>query len=85
MCHNFNLNKLKDSLIMIYRGIGTGLILLLFAPLVPYNFSPMFFYLCIFQGFLIAYLDNRLFNAANSFGAEVTSVIQPIIILILTV
>ncbi len=70
---------------MIYRGIGTGLILLLFAPLVSYNFSPMFFYLCIFQGFLIAYLDNRLFNAANSFGAEVTSVIQPIIILILTV
>lgn len=73
--------KLKGSLIMIYRGIGAGLLLLLLVPFVPYNFGSMFFYLCIFQGFLIAYLDNRLFNAANRFGAEVTSVIQPISVL----
>lgn len=73
--------KLKGSLIMIYRGLGTGLFLLLFVPFIPHQFSPTFYYMCIFQGFLIAYLDNRLFNAANRFGAEVTSVIQPISVL----
>lgn len=73
--------KLKGSLVMIYRGMGAAVVLLPFVPFVSGVGNPMFYYLCIFQGFLIAYLDNRLFNAASRFGAEITSVIQPISVL----
>ncbi len=73
--------KLKGSLIMIYRGVGAAAVLLPFALVVPGIDNPMFYYLCIVQGFLIAYLDNRLFNAAGRFGAELTSMIQPISVL----
>lgn len=73
--------KLKGSLVMIYRGIGTALVLLPFVPLVNGVENYTFYYVCLFQGLLIAYLDNRLFNAANRFGAELTSVIQPISVL----
>lgn len=73
--------KLKGSLVMIYRGIGAALVLLPFIPFVQGVGNPNFYYLCLFQGLMIAYLDNRLFNAANRFGAELTSVIQPISVL----
>ena len=70
--------KLKGSLVMIYRGIGAAIVLLPFVPLIQGVDNPNFYYLCLVQGVLIAYLDNRLFNAANRFGAEMTSIIQPI-------
>lgn len=70
--------KLKGSLVMIYRGIGAGLVLLPFVFFAPLIKDPNFYYVCVLQGFLIAYLDNRLFNAAKKFGAELTSIIQPI-------
>lgn len=70
--------KLKGSLVMIYRGIGTALVMLPFAFLVPALDTPVFYYLCIFQGLVIAYFDNRMFNAAKIFGAETTAVIQPL-------
>ena len=70
--------KLKGSLVMIYRGIGAAIFLLPFVPLIQGVANPNFYYLCLVQGVLIAYLDNRLFNAANRFGAEITSVIQPV-------
>ncbi len=70
--------KLKGSLVMIYRGVGAAVVLLPFVPLIQGMADPNFYYLCLVQGVLIAYLDNRLFNAANRFGAEMTSVIQPI-------
>lgn len=73
--------KLKGSLVMIYRGIGAAVLLTPFIPLVAGVENASFYYLCILQGFLIAYLDNRLFNAANRFGAELTGVIQPISVL----
>lgn len=73
--------KLKGSLVMIYRGIGAALVLLPFVPFVSGVENQNFYYLCIFQGVLIAYLDNRLFNAASRFGAELTSMIQPISVL----
>ncbi len=70
--------KLKGSQVMIYRGIGAALILLPFTFFVDRVENQTFYWLCIVQGFLIAYLDNRLFNAANRFGAEITSIIQPL-------
>ena len=70
--------KLKGSLVMIYRGIGAAIFLLPFVPLIQGVANPNFYYLCLVQGVLIAYLDNRLFNAANRFGAEITGVIQPV-------
>jgi len=70
--------KLKGSHIMVYRGVGTTLVLLPFCFFIPPVSSAVFYFISVFQGLLIAYLDNRLFNAANRFGAETTSVIQPI-------
>lgn len=74
--------KLKGSLMMIYRGIGAALILLPFCFFITGVDNNLFYGLCIIQGFLIAYLDNRLFNAASRFGAEITSVIQPLSVLL---
>lgn len=74
--------KLKGSLVMIYRGLGAVAVLLPFVPFVAGVQNPMFYYICIFQGLLIAFLDNRLFNAASRFGAELTSMIQPISVML---
>lgn len=73
--------KLKGSHVMIYRGIGAALVLLPFSLMVDGVADSTFYWLCILQGFLIAILDNRLFNAANKFGAEITSTIQPLSVL----
>ncbi len=70
--------KLKGSHVMIYRGVGTTLVLLPLCFCIPPVPSVIFYVISVFQGLLIAYLDNRLFNAANRFGAETTSIIQPI-------
>ncbi|MCQ2741517.1 MAG: hypothetical protein MJ210_05335, partial [Alphaproteobacteria bacterium] len=70
--------KLKGSLVMIYRGIGTALVLLPFAFFITPIDSVVFYILCVFQGLLIAYFDNRLFNASKRYGAEMTGTIQPI-------
>ena len=70
--------KLKGSLVMIYRGIGTALVLLPFCLLINPVENQTFYFLSVFQGFLIAYLDNRLFNASKRYGAEMTGMIQPI-------
>ena len=43
--------KLKGSLVMIYRGIGAGLVLLPFAALVPGVENPIFYYLCVLMLF----------------------------------
>lgn len=70
--------KIKGSLLMIYRGLGTGLVLLPFC----YFFAPIhnwaFYGLCIAQGLVISYGDNRILNSSKTFGAEVTSLIHPL-------
>ena len=70
--------KIKGSLLMIYRGLGTALILLPFA----FYFAPIhnwaFYGLCIAQGLVISLGDNRILNSAKTFGAEVTSLIHPL-------
>ena len=75
--------QLKGSLVMIYRGLGTALVLAPFAFFVPIVEDINFYYFCILQGFVIAYLDNRLFNAAKKYGAEITAIIQPISVLLI--
>jgi len=70
--------QLKGSLVMIYRGLGTAIVMLPFAFFVTPLDIPVFYGMCIFQGLVIAYFDNRMFNAARLFGAEITSVIQPL-------
>lgn len=70
--------KLKGSLVMIYRGIGTAAVLLPFVPLVKFVPNTTFWYLCISNGLLIALLDNRIFNASKIFGAELSVMLQPL-------
>jgi len=70
--------KIKGSLLMVYRGLGTAAVLLPFV----FIFSPIhnwsFYGLCIAQGLVISLGDNRILNGAKTFGAQVTSLIHPL-------
>lgn len=70
--------KIKGSLLMVYRGLGSALVMLPFV----FFFAPIgnwaFYALCIVQGLVISYGDNRILNSAKTFGAEVTSLIHPL-------
>ena len=70
--------KIKGSLLMVYRGLGTAAVLLPFA----FFFAPIhnlaFYALCIAQGLVISIGDNRILNGAKTFGAQVTSLIHPL-------
>ena len=70
--------RLKGSMVMIYRGIGTALCLLPFSLLFTAPNNAYFYYLCIGNGLLIAFLDNRVINAAKTFGAENAAMLQPL-------
>ena len=75
--------KIKGSVLMAYRGLGTALILL---PCCFY-FTPIhnvwFYVLCIVQGLVLSIGENRILNSAKAFGAEVTSLIHPVSIAII--
>lgn len=77
--------KVKGSVLMAYRGLGTAMLLL---PFCLY-FSPIhniwFYVLCIVQGLVLSVGENRILNSAKAFGAEVTSLIHPISIAIIFV
>ena len=75
--------KLKGSQLMIYRGLGAFLLLLPFSALFPLIQNPAFYVLCIAQGIVISYGDNRILNSAKTFGAEITSLIHPFSIAII--
>lgn len=75
--------KVSGSQLMIYRGLGTACILLPFAFFVPLLNNPAFYILCIVQGCVISYGDNRILNSAKIFGAEITSLIHPLSIAII--
>ena len=70
--------KLHGTKAMAYRGLGQAALLLPFM----FWFEPIhnwqFYALCLFQGGLIGFDDNRLFRSAKAFGAEVTSAVQPL-------
>ena len=74
--------RLKGSLVMIYRGIGTATVLLPFVPFVDFIHDVNFYYVCIINGLLIAFLDNRILNASKIFGAELSAMLQPFSIVI---
>ena len=77
--------KIKGSVLMAYRGLGTAVILLpccfYFAPI----HNIWFYALCIVQGVVLSIGENRILNSAKAFGAEVTSLIHPISIAIIFV
>lgn len=70
--------KMHGQLLMVYRGIGSAVLLLPFMPL----FSPVenweFYALCTVQGCLIGFNDGRFLRSAKAFGAEITSAVQPL-------
>lgn len=75
--------KIKGSQLMIYRGLGTFFLLLPFTCFFPTIQNPTFYILCIAQGLVISYGDNRILNSAKTFGAEITSLIHPLSIAII--
>ena len=70
--------KVKGSVLMAYRGLGTALVLLPFC----WRFEPIpnigFYVLCLLQGVVLSLGENRILNSAKTFGAEVTSLIHPV-------
>ena len=77
--------KIKGSLLMVYRGLGTAAVLLPFV----FCFAPIhnwaFYALCAAQGLVISLGDNRILNGAKTFGAQVTSLIHPLSIALIFV
>ncbi len=75
--------KVKGSVLMAYRGLGTAVILLPFC----FYFVPIhniwFYVLCVVQGLVLSIGENRILNSAKAFGAEVTSLIHPVSIAII--
>ena len=75
--------KIKGSVLMAYRGLGTAIILLpcclFFEPI----HNIWFYVLCAVQGLVLSIGENRILNSAKAFGAEVTSLIHPVSIAII--
>lgn len=69
--------KMNASLLMIYRGLFVAAVMLPLMFFFPLVSNPVFYLYCTLQGIVIAYLDNRFFAAAERFGSELTSAIQP--------
>lgn len=70
--------RLPANLLMVYRGLGSALCL---APLLLFVLpvtNPMFYLFCILQGCLVAYTDNRIFNASKTWGDDTTAAIKPL-------
>ena len=69
--------KMPPALLMVYRGLLLSLFLLPFL----FYFKPvpnmLFYILCVVQGSLVAYMDNRFFAISRQYGAEVSGTIQP--------
>lgn len=74
--------KLKSSLFIVYKGIGTILVLLPLISYFPAIRSPYFYLFAVIQGLLCAYFENRFLQAVKQYGIEMASAIQPISICI---
>ena len=70
--------RLSSSVLMLYRGFGTAIVMLPFCILFYDKFSFIFYALCAVQGIGISFIDNRYFRSAKVFGADVTSFMQPL-------
>ncbi len=70
--------KMNGLLLMVYRGFLVALITLPAVLMLPPIKEPLYYVFCTLQGMCIAFNDNRFFRAVKAFGAEVTSIIQPI-------
>ncbi len=70
---------------MVYRGLGTAILLLPFCFYFTPIHNPWFYVLCTVQGIVLSLGENRILNSAKAFGAEVTSLIHPISIAIIFV
>lgn len=74
--------KMPTAMFMIYRGVGLALAMLPFSYFFPFHPGWQFWGLCMLSGLLIAYSDNRFFNTATNYGAEISSALQPLSIVI---
>lgn len=70
--------KMDGKLITVYRGLLVSFIMLPFVLMKPPITNPTFYILCIIQGFVVGYNNNKMFRATKAFGAATTSTIQPL-------
>ena len=69
--------KISPNIFMFYRGIVPFVVLLPFLPLFPFIDAWQFYALCLLQGCVIAYIDNRNYQAMQKWGAETISSLHP--------
>ncbi len=69
--------KISPNVFMFYRGIVPVIVLLPFLPLFPFIGAWQFYALCLLQGCVIAYIDNRNYQAMQKWGAEIISSLHP--------
>ena len=72
--------KMPGLLIMIYRGLLVGVMLLPFVMTHRPVENIWFYVFCIAQGLAIAFNDYRFFRATKAFGAEVSTSLHPLAI-----
>lgn len=72
--------KMPSSLMMTYRGIIQGVLLLPFFPLFVMPEDPWFWLLGIVQGFIVAYSDKQVFRCSRRYGGELVGAVKPYII-----
>lgn len=69
--------KVSPNIFMFYRGIVPVIVLLPLLPLFPFIDAWQFYALCLLQGCVIAYIDNRNYQAMQKWGAEIISSLHP--------
>lgn len=70
--------KMPSSLLMIYRGGLTALLMLPFCVFFTLPNSPWFWSLIIVQGLLIAYGDKKNFLCSRLLGGEILASVRPL-------
>lgn len=69
--------KMPSSLLMVYRGVASSLLLLPFIPFFTPPTDPVFWVFSIVQGLIVAYGDKRIFLCSRIYGGEIVGSLRP--------
>ncbi len=81
MIYTNQIFQMPSSLVMVYRGILQSILLLPFFFFFEFPQDPIFWFLVMLQGLLVAYSDNRTFLCSKLYGGEIAGAIKPYVII----
>ena len=70
--------KVSPNVFMLYRGFMPVVLLLPFLPQMNFIAAWQFYVCCVAQGLVIAFIDNRNYQAMQKWGAEIVSAVHPL-------